>query len=62
MRPEERVNVAAGGAVTFAPGGRHLMLMGPHRKLRAGDSVPVELEFEGGRLMSLQISVRKTRE
>lgn len=42
------VPVPAGGAVAFQPGGRHLMLMGLKRPLKAGDRFPVTLTFASG--------------
>lgn len=48
MQRLERVPVAAGGRVTFAPGGYHLMLMGLTQALKAGDTIPVTLTFASG--------------
>ncbi len=38
--------LAAGEAVTFAPGGMHIMLMGLTEKLVEGESFPLVLTFE----------------
>jgi periplasmic copper chaperone A len=48
MAKAARVPVPAGGRVTFAPGGYHLMLMGLTKPLKAGDTVPVTLTFASG--------------
>lgn len=48
MAKVERVAVPAGGKVTFAPGGYHLMLFGLTRALTAGDRVPTTLTFASG--------------
>lgn len=48
MQRLERVPVAAGGRVTFAPGGYHLMLMGLTQTLKSGDTIPVTLTFASG--------------
>lgn len=48
MQKAARVPVPAGGRVTFAPGGYHLMLMGLTKPLKAGDTVPVTLTFASG--------------
>jgi len=48
MQKAARVPLPAGGRVTFAPGGYHLMLMGLTRPLKPGDSVPVTLIFASG--------------
>lgn len=51
MRHAGSLAVPAHGAVEFAPGGRHLMLMHPRRAFKAGDRVPVELKLgDGSRL------------
>ena len=54
----DRVDVPAGGKVAFAPGGYHLMLMQPARKLAPGERVPVTLEFLGGRQVTAEFEVR----
>jgi copper(I)-binding protein len=48
MQRQARVPLPAGGRVTFAPGGYHLMLMGLTKALKAGDAVPVTLTFASG--------------
>ena len=48
MQKAASVPVPAGGRVTFAPGGYHLMLMGLTKPLKAGDSVPITLTFASG--------------
>jgi periplasmic copper chaperone A len=48
MQRVTRVPVPAGGRVTFAPGGYHLMLMGLTKALQAGDTVPATLTFASG--------------
>lgn len=40
------VPVPAGGEVKFAPGGRHLMIMGLKAPLQPGDKAKVTLQFE----------------
>jgi copper(I)-binding protein len=48
MKPLTRVDLPAGGGVTFAPGGYHLMLLGLTRAVKAGDTVPATLTFASG--------------
>jgi copper(I)-binding protein len=43
MRKLDQIEVVAGGNVELAPGGMHLMLIGPKRTFAAGDSVEVKL-------------------
>ena len=45
---EPRVPLPAGSRVSFAPGGRHLMLIGLKHALRPGDRVPAVLHFASG--------------
>lgn len=46
MRPMAKgVTIAPGKAVSFAPGGFHLMLMGLKAPLKQGDKVPLTLTF-----------------
>lgn len=42
----ESLQLPPGEAVTLAPGGMHLMLMGLHQKLVEGESFPMMLRFE----------------
>jgi copper(I)-binding protein len=57
MAQEARVPLAASGAVTFAPGGRHLMFIGLKRALRAGDHVPAILSFASGEKLKVDFVV-----
>jgi copper(I)-binding protein len=46
MVEEKAVTIPAGGMVSFAPGGRHMMLTGLKAPLRAGAKTPMVLRFE----------------
>ncbi|ETX30409.1 copper chaperone PCu(A)C [Roseivivax isoporae] len=46
MRHVDRLEIAPGETVTFAPGGLHVMFMGLDGGLAAGDTVPAVLVFE----------------
>jgi len=59
MRPMERVEVPAGGRVTLAPGGYHLMLIGLRRALRPGERFPIVLRFEKGGEITADVEVRQ---
>lgn len=54
----ESVDVPANGSVSFAPGGYHLMMMGPVRAHSVGDRVPVTLEFSDKHKITAQFEVR----
>lgn len=43
MRALDRVEIAAGATLTFAPGGKHFMLMRPQRELKNGDAVKIAI-------------------
>lgn len=58
MRPLERVIVAPGQRVTFAPGGMHLMLMRPKRALHAGDRITIRLRQADGTATPVEFTVR----
>jgi hypothetical protein len=58
MRPLHDVTVAAGSAVTFEPGGRHLMLLGLKAPLVEGERVPLSLLFEGEPPVQVELEVR----
>ena len=52
----DRVNVPAGGQVTFAPGGTHLMCEGA--KMKIGTKVPVLLTLSNGTAVAVAFEVR----
>lgn len=61
MRPVPGgIPVPAGGSVTLAPGGYHLMLIGLKRPFVAGGRVPVTLRFARGGTMTVSLPVRMT--
>jgi copper(I)-binding protein len=57
MQRVARVGVPAGGKVTFAPGGYHLMFMGLGRALKTGDRLPATLTFASGAKVEAQFVV-----
>ena len=44
MQAVEQVEIAPGSTVTFAPGGKHFMLMRPSRSLVSGAAVTIHLD------------------
>lgn len=53
------VVIPAGGTVTFAPGGAHIMLSQLSAMPRAGDSLPLTLTFARAGSVTLALPVRK---
>jgi periplasmic copper chaperone A len=60
MVKQEQVAIAPGATLTLAPGGYHVMLIGFKRALKAGESVPLTLNFAGGASQTLSVPVRKS--
>lgn len=58
MSMVDSVDVPAGGALSFAPGGYHLMCMNPTAALKPGAAVPVILKFADGTTLQTQFAVK----
>ena len=58
MNDVRGVAVPAGGSITFAPGGYHLMCTNPTRAMAPGTSVRVTLIFANGKRMEANFAVR----
>jgi len=58
MRPVDRLRVPARGNVALKPGGYHLMLMKPRRKLTPGDVVQVALTFDDGATIEAKLPLK----
>ena len=54
MAPVKSVALGAGESVTFAPGGKHVMLYDLSPTLKAGDKVPLTLTFADGETMQTE--------
>lgn len=58
MMPIDSVAIIAGDSLVLAEGGKHLMVSGLRRTLSAGDSLPLTLQFAGGRSLPVMAAVR----
>ena len=58
MQRLDRVPLAPGARVSFAPGGYHLMFMGLNRALKTGDALPATLTFASGAKVKTTFAVR----
>lgn len=57
----DRLDLAPGQTLVFAPGGYHLMLMDRKHPLHPGDKVPVTLRFSDGQTLEVPFRVEGTR-
>ena len=57
MRQLDALVIPAGGSVTLAPGGAHLMLFGLTQPIREGDSLAITLELDNGETLPVTIDV-----
>jgi copper(I)-binding protein len=58
MRPVPSLALETGKAVTFAPGGYHIMLMGLKQPLKAGEHFPLTLSFEHAAPVTVDVAVQ----
>ena len=61
MEDVSRLEIPAGGTLSFAPGGYHLMCMDPTAALKPGATVTVTLKFADGSATKANFSVRNSR-
>ncbi len=61
MRAVPSLPIPAGAAVTFAPGGYHVMLMGLKQPLVAGQSFPLTLTFAHAAPVTVDVQIRAIR-
>lgn len=60
MMPITTVNLGPGSAVAFEPGGKHVMLFGLAKSLKAGDTAKITLNFSGGKAVVGELKVEAT--
>lgn len=58
MRMVDSVEVPAGGSVSFAPKGAHVMLMGLKAPLRKGETFAATLHFEKAGEVAVEVAVQ----
>lgn len=59
MEHADTIVVPAHGEVKFQHGGYHIMLMGPDKKSKPGDEIPLTLVFDNGLEKKVSFIVRK---
>lgn len=58
MRPLPQIELAAGETVTFAPGAKHIMLLGLKQPLAVGATHPLTLTFANAGTVTVMFTVR----
>ncbi len=58
MRELDTVTIEPNGTASFAPGGQHLMLLGPRAHLQDGEAVEMTLAFESGARQRVLVAVK----
>ncbi len=59
MQHLDRLEINAGSELKLAPGGYHLMLHNPARRLLAGDTTACSMAFDNGVSIRFELDVRK---
>ncbi len=57
MREVKQIEVPATGKVTLQPGGYHIMFVGLKQPFKEGETIPVNLNFAGGQVTTVQFKV-----
>ena len=61
MEGQDKLTISAEGKIELTPGGTHLMLINPVKKLKAGDTVSFVLNFDNGSKSIVSATVKKAR-
>ncbi len=59
MRQVPKIVIPAHGTTELKPGGYHIMLIGLKRKIKSGDKVTLNLEFDNGNKETISATVKK---
>jgi hypothetical protein len=59
MEHQQALNIPARSELELEPGGYHVMLFNPARRLLAGDNTQCRIEFDDGTGIDFQLKVRK---
>jgi copper(I)-binding protein len=57
MREVTDMVIPSKGQISFEPGGKHLMLMGPREHLKTGQKVDMTLTFKSGKKQKVSVNV-----
>ena len=59
MRQVPKIVIPANGTTVLKPGGYHIMLIGLQRKIKAGDKIDINLEYDNGEKETITATVKK---
>jgi len=59
MVKQEQLTIPAGKVISLQPGEIHIMLIGPRRIFRDGDTLQLNLELDNGQQQTVTVPVRK---
>jgi len=59
MRQVPKIVIPAKGETVLKPGGYHIMLIGLQRKIKSGDKIDINLEFNNGEKKTITATVKK---
>jgi len=60
MEHQQVLNIKANSELVLKPGGYHIMLFNPARRLQAGDKTGCSLTFDGGSRVNFELEVKKS--
>lgn len=58
MKKVDQISIDPGSKLAFEPGSYHIMLMGLRSPLRPGSTEVIELVFQGGKTMAIDLPVQ----
>ena len=59
MEHQQTLNIPARSELELEPGGYHVMLFNPARRLLAGDTTQCSIEFDNGKIIDFDLVIRK---
>ena len=59
MEPQQFLDIKADSELELEPGGYHIMLFNPARRLQAGDRTACSMNFDDGTTVRFQLEVKK---
>ena len=61
MLPQKKLSIPANGNLTLQPGGYHLMLIQPVKRLKQGEKVKLNFTLSNKEHLVLEVAIQKTR-